>query len=88
MQLEAFVRALSEERAPWERAGTVLLEATLRKRLACLGIEIGPDAGVVLMAVAVLLAEGTQEWGGDACDTLAELAALGLSLLDEEPRGR
>jgi hypothetical protein len=33
------------------------------------------------MAVAMLVAEHTPEWGGDCRDALAEIAQLGLSLL-------
>lgn len=83
IHLEAFIRALSEERTPWERAGTVLLEGALRDRLACLGIEPGPDTAVLLMALATLLADAAPEGGGTGRDILAEMAALGLALLDE-----
>ena len=36
------------------------------------------------MAAAQLLAERSPEWGGDARDTLSEVAVLGLRLLNGE----
>lgn len=66
----------------WESAELHVLDVMLRERLAALGIETGPNAGAVLMAVAQLLAERPPEWGGDARDTLAEIALLGLRLLE------
>ena len=68
-------------------ASTYLLEVELRERLAVLGVEVTPDVSVALMAVAMLLAEKSPEWGGDCRDALGEIAQLGLSLLVEgEPR--
>jgi hypothetical protein len=48
-----------------------------------LGVEVTPDVSVALMAVAMLLAEHSPEFGGDARDALGEIAQLGLSLLVE-----
>ena len=45
-------------------------------------IEATPELAAGLMATAQLLAERSPEWGGDARDTLAEVAVLGLRLLD------
>ena len=55
----------------------------LRERLAVLGVEVTPDLSVTLMAVAMLLAEHSPEFGGDARDALGEIAQLGLNLLVE-----
>ena len=66
----------------WESAELHVLEVMLRERLCALGIGTGPETGAVLMAVAQLLAERPPEWGGDARDTLAEIAFLGLRILD------
>ena len=68
-------------------AGTYLLEVELRERLAVLGVEPTPDVSVALMAVAMLLAEKSPEFGGDARDALGEIAQLGLSLLLEGDAG-
>ena len=64
-------------------AGTYLLEVELRERLALLGVAPTADVSVALMAVAMLLAERSPEWGGDCRDALGEIAQLGLSLLVE-----
>lgn len=70
----------------WKDAELCVLEVLLRERLAALGIQASPDVGACMMAVAQLLSERTPEFGGDARDTLAEIAVLGLRLLDpEEP---
>ena len=60
-----------------------LVEVLRRDRLEALAIEPTPDLAVALMAVSVLLAERSPEWGGDSRDVLGELAQLGLRLLDE-----
>jgi hypothetical protein len=62
-------------------AGTYLLEVELRERLALVGVEVTPDVSVALMAVAMLLAERSPEFGGDTRDALGEIAQLGLNLL-------
>ena len=70
----------------WTSAELCVLEVLLRERLATLGIRPSPEVGACMMAVAQLLSERTPEFGGDARDTLAEVAVLGLRLLDpEEP---
>ena len=66
----------------WEDAELCVLEVCLRERLALLGIEVTPELAAGLMATAQLLAERSPEWGGDARDTLAEVAVLGLRLLN------
>lgn len=77
------IRTQLAERDVCDVAGTYLLEAELRDRLAVLGVEPTPDLSVALMAVAMLLAEKSPEWGGDCRDALGEIAQLGLSLLAE-----
>lgn len=69
----------------WESAELHVLEIVLRERLCALRIGLTPDTGAVLMAIAQLLAERAPEWGGDARDTLAEIAVLGLRLLEDGP---
>ena len=68
----------------WEDAELCVLEVCLRERLALLGIEVTPELAAGLMATAQLLAERSPEWGGDARDTLSEVAVLGLRLLNGE----
>jgi hypothetical protein len=68
----------------WESAELCVLEALLKERLALLGLDARAELGVALMATAQLLAERCPEWGGDARSTLAEVAVLGLRLLDED----
>jgi hypothetical protein len=76
------VRAQVSELEVWEAAQLHLLEQAARERLATLGIDASPEIAVALMAVAMLLAEHTEEWGGDARDVLGEISSLGLRLLD------
>lgn len=76
------VREQAAGQTCWERAETVLRASSLRERFEHLGIAGDGDVPVALMAVALVLAEGTDEWGGDYRDALAELAAVGLALLD------
>jgi hypothetical protein len=66
----------------WKDAELCVLEVLFRERLATLGIEPSPAVGACMMAVAQLLSERAPEFGGDARDTLAEVAVLGLRLLD------
>ena len=66
----------------WQDAELCVLEVLFRERLAALGIKASPDVGACMMAIAQLLSERTPEFGGDARDTLAEVAVLGLRLLD------
>ena len=68
----------------WTSAELCVLEVLLRERLAALGIEPSPEVGACMMAVAQLLSERAPEFGGDARDTLAEVAVLGLRLLDPD----
>jgi hypothetical protein len=68
----------------WANAELHVVEVVLRERLSLLGVEPTPDMAVALMALAQLLAERTPEWGGDARDVLAEVAVLGLRLLEED----
>jgi hypothetical protein len=82
-RLATTVREQAAGQACWERAETVLRGEVLRRRLDHLGIDVDPDLAVALMATALVLAQGTDEWGGDYRDALADLAAVGLTLLDE-----
>lgn len=82
-QLTDLIRSQLEDRDVCAVAGTVLLEAELRERLALMGVEVTADLSVALMALSMLLAERAPEWGGDCRDTLCEIAQLGLSLLVE-----
>ena len=81
--LTELIKSQLAERDVCSVAGTYLLEVELRERLALLGVEVTPDVSVALMAVAMLLAEKSPEFGGDARDALGEIAQLGLSLLME-----
>jgi hypothetical protein len=81
--LTELIKSQLAERDVCDVAGTYLLEVELRERLALLGVEVTPDMSVAFMAVAMLLAEKSPEFGGDARDALGEIAQLGLSLLAE-----
>jgi len=81
--LTELIKSQLAERDVCDVAGTYLLEVELRERLAVLGVEVTPDMSVALMAVAMLLAEKSPEFGGDCRDALGEIAQLGLSLLAE-----
>jgi hypothetical protein len=80
-QLTDLIRSQLAERDICSIAGTCVLESELRERLAVVGVDITPDVSVAFMALAMLLAERAPEWGGDARDTLGEIAQLGLNLL-------
>lgn len=82
----ALTRAQAADLEAWEVAELHLLEGTLRDRLAHLGLEPDAEVGATLMVVAQLLAEHSPEWGGDARTSLAEVALLGLRLLEERPQ--
>lgn len=84
-RLAALVRAQAAAGEPWENAEMHLLEQAVRRRLEALGVEVTPDVAVTLMATATLLGASLPEWGADARCTLAELARLGLRLLEGEP---
>jgi hypothetical protein len=86
--LTELIRTQLADRDICDVAGTCLLEAELRERLALLGVEPTPDLSVALMAVAMLLAEHTPDFGGDCRDALGEIAQLGLSLLMDGETGR
>ena len=86
-QLTDLIRKQLDERDVCEVAGTYLIEVELRERLAVLGVVPSADLSVALMAVAMLLAEKSPEWGGDARDVLSEVAQLGLSMLMEGESG-
>ncbi len=84
--LTELIRSQLAERDVCSVAGTYLLEVELRERLGLLGVPVTPDVSVALMAVAMLLAEKSPEFGGDCRDALGEIAQLGLGLLaDGEP---
>ena len=82
-KLTDVIRAQLADRDVCEVASTYLLQVELRERLAAVGVAPTPDVSVAFMAVAMLLAEHTPEFGGDSRDTLLEVAQLGLSLLIE-----
>jgi hypothetical protein len=85
-ELTTVVRRQADTLQAWEEAELHLLGQALRERLAALGIAPTHDVGVALMATATLLGEHVPEWGGDVRCTLAEIAVLGLGLLeDDEP---
>ena len=79
--LVATVAGAVDERACWERAQDHLVLSLLVSRLEELGVDVTPSVAVALMGAAMLLAEGSEEFGGDARDVLGDLAALGLGLL-------
>ena len=81
-QLASFVREATAEVECWERAETVLRAGALRERLAEIGVAVTPDVAATLMATAMLLASGSEEWDGDYRDALGDLAALGLELFE------
>lgn len=81
-RLATLVRQQTAETACWARAETAVRATLLRDRLADIGVAVTPDVAVSLMAAAMLLACGSDEWGGDYRDALADLAGLGLELLD------
>ncbi len=80
--LAALIRAQVAGHEAWEAAELHLLGVGLLERLELLRIEPTPEMAAALMVVAHLLAERAPEWGGDARGTLADVAALGLWLLD------
>lgn len=81
-RLTTVLRERAAEAACWERAETVLRTESVRERLTALGIEATPEVAVALMAAAVALADGTDEWGGDYRDALGDLGSVGLALLE------
>jgi hypothetical protein len=87
VDLTELIKSQLAERDVCSVAGTYLLEVELRERLDLLGVSVTPDVSVALMAIAMLLAEKSPEWGGDCRDALGEIAQLGLSLLMEGESG-
>lgn len=83
VDLTDLIKSQLAERDVCSVAGTYLLEVELRERLALLGVSVTPDVSVALMAVAMLLAEKSPDFGGDCRDALGEIAQLGLGLLVE-----
>ena len=81
--LTTVVRRQASTAEAWQEAELHLLGQALRERLAALGIAPTRDVAVALMATATLLGENTPEWGGDVRCTLAEIAMLGLGLLED-----
>jgi hypothetical protein len=81
-QLATLIRSQTVDKECWERAETVMRASSLRERLADIGVDITPEVAASLMAAAISLAEGTEEWGGDYRDALCDLAALGLELFE------
>lgn len=76
------VGAQLAEAEAWQTAELHLLDRAFAARLDEAGIPPTPEAAATLMAAAVFLANHTPEWGGDARETLTELGALGLRLLE------
>jgi hypothetical protein len=68
----------------WKDAELHVIEVMFRERLAVLGITPCADLAAGLMALAQLLSESAPEFGGDARDTLADVAVLGLRLLEPD----
>ena len=66
----------------WQVAEWQCLAAGFADRLSALGLSPSADAGAVLIAAAMYLADRTDEWGGDARDALGDLVQLGAALLD------
>jgi len=81
-QLATLIRTQTADHECWQRAETVLHAGSLRDRLGAIGVEVTPDVAAALMAAAVSLAQGSEEWGGDYRDALCDLAALGLELFE------
>lgn len=84
-QLVEVVRSQAAAADVCQAAGVAILGELLCERLAGAGIAPTPDLAVGIMATAMLLAEESPEFGGDARDVLAAVAALGLDLLERGP---
>lgn len=82
-QLAALVRAQVADSTAWELAELHLLAEAFRQRLHDVAVTVTPDVAVALMATATLLGEHAPEWGGNVRCALAEVARLGLALLEE-----
>ena len=83
-ELTMVVRRQAGTLEAWQEAELHLLGQALRERLAALGIAPTHDVAAALMATATLLGEHAPEWGGDVRCSLAEIALLGLGLLEED----
>jgi hypothetical protein len=81
-QLLTLIRQQAAETECWKRAEIVVLADVLRERFEAIGVDVTPDVAASLMASAMVLATTSEEWGGDYRDALADLAALGLELLE------
>jgi hypothetical protein len=80
--LVTLVRQQTAASACWQRAETMMRASAFRERLAEIGIVVTPDVAAAVMAAAMHLTSGSDEWGGDYRDALADIAALGLELFD------
>jgi hypothetical protein len=81
-QLVTLVAAQVADAECWQRAETIMRAGSFRERLDALGVVVTADIAAAVMAAAMLLASASEEFGGDYRDALADLAALGLELLD------
>ena len=81
-QLATLVRQQAADTECWERAEVVVRAGALRDRLNEIGVPVTRDVAVSLMAAAMLLASGSEEFGGDYRDALADMATLGLELFE------
>ncbi|MFP5370121.1 MAG: hypothetical protein ACLGI3_05155 [Actinomycetes bacterium] len=81
-RLAMLIRQQAADAACWDRADTVVRASALRDRLAELGVTVTSEVAATLMAAAMVLASGKDEWGGDYLDALGDLAAVGLELFD------
>lgn len=83
-QLATLLRTQAAALECWEVAELHLLQKAVRRHLQELGIDAGADLAVALMAIATLLTDRAPEWGGHERDALAEIAQLGLRLLEDD----
>ena len=81
-ELIGLVEAQLADAEPWQIAELHLLDQAFADHLAQSGIAPSPEAAAILMAAAVFVADHAPEWGGDARDSLSELAGLGFRLLE------
>ena len=81
-ELIELVEAQMADAEPWQTAELHLLDNAFSDHLSRSGIQPSPEAAATLMAAAVFLSIHTPEWGGEARETLGELAGLGLRLLE------
>ena len=88
LALETLVRGQACDLEAWQEAELHLLEQAFQERLEAVGVVPTHDVAVALMATATLLAEHAPEWGGDVRCSLAEVAMLGLRLLQSAESAR